>query len=49
VGDLPSVDVAGARAAGVTPILMDPYGVFPDLESPRIRSLSELPPLLDSF
>lgn len=49
VGDLPAIDVAGARAAGVTPILLDPYEVFPDPGVARIRSLPELPPLLETL
>jgi FMN phosphatase YigB (HAD superfamily) len=46
VGDLPSVDVAGARAAGITPVLMDPFDAFPEAAVRRIRSLPELPALL---
>ncbi len=46
VGDLPSVDVAGAVAAGVAAILLDPYDVFPDCPAPRLRALAELPGFL---
>jgi putative hydrolase of the HAD superfamily len=49
VGDMPSVDVEGARAAGIAPILMDPYDAFPDLGIPRVRSLADLPGLLASL
>jgi putative hydrolase of the HAD superfamily len=46
LGDMPSVDVAGARAAGVAPILLDRHDVYPDVEAPRLRSIEELPALL---
>lgn len=42
VGDLNAVDVAGARAAGMHAVLLDPDGVWPPSEAPRIASLSEL-------
>jgi HAD superfamily hydrolase (TIGR01549 family) len=42
VGDFVSVDVVGARAAGVRPILLDEAGLYPDADCPRVRSLSEL-------
>jgi putative hydrolase of the HAD superfamily len=46
VGDSVEADVAGARAAGLAPVLLDRDG---DLDAPagvpRIRSLAELPPL----
>ena len=47
VGDLPSVDVLGARAAGIRPILMDPWDAFPEVEVEKIRALSELALLLE--
>jgi putative hydrolase of the HAD superfamily len=46
VGDVPAVDVAGARAAGVVPVLLDRHDLYPDADSRRIRSLRELPGLL---
>lgn len=46
LGDLPSVDVAGARAAGVAPILLDRHDVYPDVDAVRLRSIRELPALL---
>jgi len=46
VGDTPSVDVRGARAAGVAPILVDPYDLHVDVDCPRVRSLAEVPALL---
>jgi len=48
VGDVPSVDVAGARAADIAPILLDPYDLYGDQEVDRIRSLAELLDLLPS-
>ncbi len=46
VGDIPSVDVEGARAAGICPILVDPHGHHLDCTAPRIASVNELPALL---
>jgi putative hydrolase of the HAD superfamily len=45
VGDTPDADVAGARAAGVTPVLLDRAGTLaPQAAGARvIRSLAELP------
>ena len=42
VGDLYHVDVAGARAAGITPVLLDAGGLYPDCDCLRLRSLTEL-------
>jgi HAD superfamily hydrolase (TIGR01509 family) len=42
VGDLYHVDVAGARAAGITPALFDAAGLYPDCDCLRVRSLGEL-------
>jgi putative hydrolase of the HAD superfamily len=42
VGDLYHVDVAGAVAAGLTPILLDPLDLYGDLPVTRVRSLGEL-------
>ncbi len=42
VGDSVTMDVAGARAAGLHPILLDPFDDHPDADFDRIRSLSEL-------
>lgn len=43
VGDTPAEDVAGARAAGVTPVLIDRDG------GGEIASLTELAPLLETM
>jgi putative hydrolase of the HAD superfamily len=42
VGDTPAADVEGARAAGVTPILVDPYGLHSNVDCLRVRSLADL-------
>jgi len=46
VGDVPAVDVAGARAAGLIPLLLDRHDLYPET-APRLRSLAELPAWLD--
>jgi putative hydrolase of the HAD superfamily len=48
VGDTPSVDIDGARKAGLHAVLMDPRDKWSELEGgvPRIRRLGELPPLV---
>lgn len=46
VGDMPGIDVAGARAAGVSPILCDRHDFYEGLAVPRIRTLEQLPALL---
>lgn len=42
VGDMYHVDVLGARAAGLTPVLLDPIDLQPDVDCERVRSLTEL-------
>jgi putative hydrolase of the HAD superfamily len=46
VGDFYSVDVLGARAVGITPILLDARGLSADRDVIRIASLTELADLL---
>ncbi len=46
VGDTPAIDVTGARAAGLVPIVMDPYGLQADADYVRVRSLGELASLV---
>ncbi len=46
VGDQLLADVKGATAAGIAGILLDRYDIQPMRHHLRIRSLSELPPLL---
>lgn len=47
VGDIYHIDVAGARAAGLTPVLVDEAGLYADADCHRIRSIAELPQLLE--
>jgi putative hydrolase of the HAD superfamily len=47
VGDIYHVDVVGARAAGVRPVLLDEAGLYPDADCPRVLSLAELAGHLD--
>jgi putative hydrolase of the HAD superfamily len=42
VGDLYSVDVVGARAAGLRAVLFDPQDLYEGFDCPRVRSLEEL-------
>ena len=42
VGDSVTMDVGGATAAGLHPILIDPYGDHPDAPFETIRSLHDL-------
>ncbi len=42
VGDTPAADVEGARAAGITPVLIDPYDDHPTATVRRVPSLAAL-------
>jgi putative hydrolase of the HAD superfamily len=43
VGDLPSVDVDGARAAGMRAVLVDPFAHYPHYaDAPRVDSVVEV-------
>ena len=42
VGDNYYADVVSARGAGLTPVLLDPKGVFPDADCKVIGRLPEL-------
>lgn len=46
VGDIFSIDVVGARNAGLRPILIDPAAAYGDVAIERIERLSELLPRL---
>lgn len=48
VGDTPGADVDGARAAGVRPVLIDPYDLHSALDVERVRSLAEVVELVAS-
>jgi putative hydrolase of the HAD superfamily len=41
-GDFYNVDVLGARAAGIRPVLVDEADLYPEADCPRVRSLAEL-------
>ncbi len=43
IGDVPSVDIAGARAAGLQAVLLDRHDLYATLDVPRLRRISELP------
>jgi putative hydrolase of the HAD superfamily len=47
VGDIYHVDVVGARAAGIRPVLVDPAGLYGDADCTRVRSLGDLLRLID--
>jgi putative hydrolase of the HAD superfamily len=42
VGDNYFADVIGSRRAGLTPVLVDPLGIFPDTDCITIRTFDEL-------
>ncbi|HXG63106.1 MAG TPA: HAD family hydrolase [Planctomycetota bacterium] len=47
VGDFYHIDVVGARAAGVRPVLLDPGDTHGDKPVRRLRSVAELPACVD--
>ncbi len=49
VGDLYHVDVEGARGAGLRAVLLDPAGLYDGFDCPRIRTLGELPGLVEGI
>ena len=50
VGDQLETDIEGARAAGINPVLIDRHEALPGYsDCPRIKSLLELPRVLESF
>lgn len=49
LGDVPAVDIAGARAAGLRAVLLDRHDLYADLDVPRLRSIAELPGWLSSW
>lgn len=46
VGDMYHIDVTGARAAGLTPILVDEADLRPDADCARIKTIESLPELV---
>lgn len=47
VGDIYHVDVVGARAAGLVPVLIDPLDLQPAADCERVHSLAELAARMD--
>jgi HAD superfamily hydrolase (TIGR01549 family) len=48
VGDLYEVDVVGARAAGITPVLLDAVGLYPEADCLRVRTLPQVVELVSN-
>ncbi len=48
VGDTPAADCAGAEAAGITPVLIDPYDDHPGFDGLRMPSLGAVADLISS-
>jgi len=48
LGDVPAVDIAGARAAGLTAVLLDRHDLYASSDAPRLRSIAEFPGWLSS-
>jgi putative hydrolase of the HAD superfamily len=46
IGDLYHVDVVGARAAGMLPLLVDADDLYTDADCPRVRTMNDLPDYL---
>jgi FMN phosphatase YigB (HAD superfamily) len=46
VGDMPAIDVVGARRVGIRPFLMDPLGLHLDASYERVPSLAALAELI---
>ena len=46
VGDTPAADVAGARAAGIHPVLVDPFDHHPEFDGVRVKALADVAPRL---
>lgn len=46
IGDNYYADAVGAMSAGITPVLLDPHGLYPDAECQVIQSLPEILGLL---
>lgn len=47
IGDIYEIDVQGARSAGIAPVLIDPLGLYGELDCPRIAQLAELLELVE--
>ncbi|MGE5376987.1 MAG: HAD family hydrolase [Bacteroidota bacterium] len=49
VGDNYFADVIGSRSAGLTPVLVDPIGIFPDADCITIKTFDELGSVIESL
>ena len=49
VGDSPAMDIGPAESVGIRTILLDRWDRYPDADTPRVASLSEIPKLVASF
>jgi putative hydrolase of the HAD superfamily len=49
VGDFYNIDVVGARGASLTPVLVDELDLRRDADCARIRTIAELPRLLETL
>jgi putative hydrolase of the HAD superfamily len=47
LGDMPGIDVVGARRAGLRPLVIDPLGLHTDADYGRVASLQELARIVD--
>jgi FMN phosphatase YigB (HAD superfamily) len=47
VGDNYFADIVGSQRAGLTPVLYDPISLFPEADCAVIKSLAEIPALLE--
>ena len=43
LGDVPAVDIRGAHAAGIRPLLLDRHDLYPEPDAPRLQSIERLP------
>ncbi len=48
LGDVPAIDVAGAVAAGIMPLLLDRHDLYPGVGVPRLRTIEALPDWLQN-
>jgi putative hydrolase of the HAD superfamily len=49
VGDYYEVDVVGARGAGMTPVLFDPYGAYEEVDCDVMREFCDIVALVDAW
>lgn len=48
IGDMPAIDVVGARRGGLRPFIIDPLGIHPSEEYTPVSSLTALAELVES-